>query len=115
MNSAGSERLVQHIRRLAGDPQTAVSDGELLRRYRYAGDQVAFAALMWRHGPMVYPVCQSVLRQRQDTEDACQAAFLVLAQKAGSIRQHEELGGWLQHVAYRIVLKARADNLRGVV
>ena len=32
--------------------------------------------------------------------------------KAGSIRRHKGLGGWLQRVAYRVALKARADNLR---
>ncbi len=61
---------------------------------------------------MVFSVCQSVLRQRNDAEDAFQAAFLILAQKAGSIRRHEGLGGWLQRVAYRVALKARADNFR---
>jgi RNA polymerase sigma factor (sigma-70 family) len=67
---------------------------------------------MRRHGPMVFSVCQSVLRQRDDDEDAFQAAFLILSRKAGSVRRHEGLGGWLQRVAYRVALKARADNLR---
>jgi RNA polymerase sigma factor (sigma-70 family) len=61
---------------------------------------------------MVYAVCQSVLRQRHDAEDAFQAAFLILAQKASSIRQHDGLAGWLQRVAYHVALKARADNAR---
>jgi RNA polymerase sigma factor (sigma-70 family) len=112
MNTADSQRLLQHIRRLAGDPSGAPSDGELLQRYLVARDEAAFAALMRRHGPMVFSVCQSVLRQRDDAEDAFQAAFLILARKAGSVRRHEGLGGWLQRVAYRVALKARADNLR---
>jgi RNA polymerase sigma factor (sigma-70 family) len=61
---------------------------------------------------MVFSVCQSVLRQRHDAEDAFQAAFFILAQKAGSIRRHEGLAGWLQRVAYRVALKARTDHLR---
>jgi RNA polymerase sigma factor (sigma-70 family) len=112
MNTADSHRLLQHIRRLAGDPSGTPSDGELLQRYLADRDEAAFATLMRRHGPMVFSVCQSVLRQRDDAEDAFQAAFLILAQKAGSIRRHEGLGGWLQRVAYRVALKARADNLR---
>src|SRR5579875_2276608 len=112
MNAANSERLVQNIRRLDGDPPGTPSDGELLRRYRETRDQAAFAMLMRRHGPMVFSVCQSVLRQSQDAEDAFQATFLILMQKAGSIRQQHGLGGWLQRVAYRVALRARANSLR---
>ncbi len=111
MNSANSERLLQYIHRLAGDPPST-SDGELLCRYRDAGDPAAFTALMRQHGPMVYAVCQAVLRQRDDAEDAFQATFLILAQKAASIREQDEVGGWLQRVAYRVALKVRADNAR---
>jgi RNA polymerase sigma factor (sigma-70 family) len=112
MKAADSQRLLQHIRRLADGPQCPPSDGELLRRYLEASDQAAFAALLRRHGTMVLAVCQSVLRQRDDAEDAFQAAFLILARKAGSIRRQEGLGGWLQRVAYRVALKARARNVR---
>jgi RNA polymerase sigma factor (sigma-70 family) len=112
MKAADSQGLLQHIRRLADGPQSPPSDGELLRRYLEAGDQAAFAALLRRHGTMVFAVCHSVLRQRDDAEDAFQAAFLILARKAGSIRRQEGLGGWLQRVAYRVALKARARNVR---
>jgi RNA polymerase sigma factor (sigma-70 family) len=112
MSAADSQRLVQHIRRLAGDPSGTPSDGELLRRYLESREDAAFAALMRRHGPMVFSVCQSVLRQREDAEDAFQAAFLILARKAGSVRRHESLAGWLQRIAYRIALSARTDKLR---
>ncbi|MGH7221773.1 MAG: RNA polymerase sigma factor [Gemmataceae bacterium] len=112
MNAADSQRLFQHIRRLAGDPPNTPCDGELLRRYLERRDDAAFAALVRRHGQMVFSVCQSVLRQRQDAEDAFQATFLILARKAATIRGQDGLGGWLQRVAYRIALKARADQLR---
>jgi DNA-directed RNA polymerase specialized sigma24 family protein len=93
MNAADSQRLLQHICRLADGFQSTPSDGELLRRYLIARDQEAFAALVRRHGPMVFAVCQAVLRQRDDAEDAFQAAFLILARKAGSIRRQQALGG----------------------
>jgi RNA polymerase sigma factor (sigma-70 family) len=112
MNATDNQRLLQHIRRLAGDPADTLSDAELLRRYLTDSEEAAFTALVRRHGPMVFAVCQSVLRQRDDAEDAFQAAFLILARKAGSIRRQEGLGGWLQRVAYRVALKARADHLR---
>src|SRR5262249_34010422 len=39
-------------------------------------------------------------------EDAFQATFIVLLQKAPSIRRRQALGGWLAGVAHRVALKA---------
>src|SRR5262245_55520710 len=70
-------------------------------------DEAAFAELIRRHGPMVLSTCRHVLRHEQDAEDAFQAAFLVLARKAGSIRKHDSVGGWLYQVAFRLSLRTR--------
>jgi RNA polymerase sigma factor (sigma-70 family) len=85
------------------------SDADLLARFVARRDETAFELLLWRHERMVHGVCRRLLQGEQDAEDACQATFLTLACKAGSIGQHEALGGWLYRVAYRIVLRARAD------
>jgi RNA polymerase sigma factor (sigma-70 family) len=87
-------------------------DGQLLDSFVTQGDQVAFEALVRRHGPMVLGVCQRVLRQAEDAEDAFQAAFLVLARKAGSVRPREQVGNWLYGVAYRTALKSRTAAAR---
>src|SRR5262249_34479778 len=112
MSATNAERILQHIRRIAGEQEPPPPDAELLRRYLVARDESAFAALVRRHGPMVLAVCRSVLRQRDDAEDALQATFLVLARKAGSLRRPEALSSFLHGVAYRVALKARADRIR---
>src|SRR5262249_10552048 len=53
-------------------------DHELVERFVAHHAEDALAALMQRHGPMVWRVCHQVLRHAQDAEDAFQATFLVL-------------------------------------
>ena len=85
----GSLKTVYESGAVAG-----LSDGELLARFvarrereRDAAAELAFEALVARHGPMVLRVCRALLRDPHDAEDAAQATFLVLARKAGSVRK----------------------------
>jgi RNA polymerase sigma factor (sigma-70 family) len=111
--SCGPLRVVlHHLHRLTGRADAGVSDAQLLQRFAAGRDEAAFELLLWRHGPMVRGVCRRMLRHAQDAEDACQATFLVLVRKAGSIGRHESLAGWLYRVAYRVALRARDAAIR---
>src|SRR5262249_42360824 len=50
-----------------------LTDAQLLDRYATRGDETAFAALVQRHGPMVLRVCEALLLEPNDAQDACQA------------------------------------------
>jgi RNA polymerase sigma factor (sigma-70 family) len=99
--------VLRHVQRIAGPPERAQTDAQLLERFLAGRDEAAFGALVERHGRMVLGVCRHVLRQRQDAEDAFQATFLVLARRAASIRKGSALASWLYGVAYRIASNSR--------
>jgi RNA polymerase sigma factor (sigma-70 family) len=104
--------VLQHIRTAATGASPEHTDGELLRAFLDSNDPVAFAAIVRRHGPLVLRVCRHALRHEQDAEDVCQATFLILAQRAASIRKTESLASWLHGVALRMATNARRTAAR---
>ncbi len=91
-----------------------VTDEQLLERFVAGGEgsEAAFGVLVTRHGPMVRQVGRRVLSNSHDAEDTFQATFLVLALKAGRLRQPDRLSNWLYGVALRIALKPKAGAAR---
>jgi RNA polymerase sigma factor (sigma-70 family) len=87
-------------------------DDELVRRFVMERDEHSFAALVRRHGPMVWGVCRRVLRDEHLAEDAFQAAFVVLARRAAAISPPGAVAGWLHGVAFRVAKDARRSALR---
>ncbi len=97
-------------KRPGASPEPEMDDGQLLGRFNTRDEdsaEAAFAALIRRHGPMVLRVCDQVLGDTHDAEDAFQASFLVLARRSGSIRRPELLGNWLYGVALRTAKEAK--------
>jgi RNA polymerase sigma factor (sigma-70 family) len=88
------------------------TDGELLMRFVRQRDHGAFAQIVERHGRLVWMICRQVLRHHQDVEDAFQATFLILAERAQTIRASDSAAAWLFGVAQRTSLAARRKRSR---
>jgi RNA polymerase sigma factor (sigma-70 family) len=106
----------RHLRTLFNVGVTAgLTDGELLERFLTASGEaaeMAFAALMERHGPMVYRTCRGVLGDDHEAQDAFQATFLVLVRRSRTLWVRDSLGPWLHRVAGRAAAHARAAGAR---
>jgi RNA polymerase sigma factor (sigma-70 family) len=110
MHHEATRAAVRLIHKLAGnEPRT---DAELVAEFTRQGSEHAFAALVRRHGPMVLRLCRRLLGSEPDAEDVFQATFLVLAEKAGSLRKFDAVGPWLFGVASRLARKHRARQQR---
>jgi RNA polymerase sigma factor (sigma-70 family) len=104
--------VMQQLRRTVLLQEGAgLTDGQLLGCFIDHRDDAAFAALVRRHGPMVWGVCRRLLNQH-DAEDAFQATFLVLVRKATAIVPRERVANWLYGVAYQTALQARRTAAR---
>ena len=113
MATSHTSKVIQHLRRavLLRDG-AGMTDGQLLGCFLTQRDDAAFAALVRRHGPMVWGVCRRVLRNYHDAEDAFQATFLVLVRKAATVEPKGMVANWLYGVAYQTALKARSVAAR---
>jgi RNA polymerase sigma factor (sigma-70 family) len=113
MPGGDSATVLRRVEVLFRDGTVAgLSDGQLLDRFVAGRDESAFEALVARHGPMVLSLCRRLLRDPHDGEEAFQAAFLVLARKADSIRDRDRVGPWLYRVAHRVAARLRAREAR---
>jgi RNA polymerase sigma factor (sigma-70 family) len=94
-----------------------IADAELLARYADQRTEAAFAELVQRHLGLVY---SAALRQvHGDThlaQDVAQLVFTDLARKAGQLRHHAVLTGWLytstRYAALQAIRSARRRQRR---
>jgi len=94
-------------------PPDAPSDArELLSRFAVTGEQEPFEEVVRRYGGMVYNLCYEVTGNRQDAEDAVQAAFMSLALQVRGGQTIQAIGPWLQQVARRMSLDINRSRKR---
>ncbi len=117
MQNRKTSSALPHLRAVLTDGSTTgFSDRQLLERFAderarsveaSQAAELAFEALVIRHGAMVWGICRRVLGDVHEAEDAFQATFLLLARKAGSLHVDDTLGRWLYGVAHRVAVRAR--------
>jgi RNA polymerase sigma factor (sigma-70 family) len=116
MAKAQQASALRHVELLFNAGTTiGLSDRQLLERFLDQGDgprNLAFAALIERHGPMVRRVCRSILRSEHAADDAFQATFLILIRRAGSLWVQDSIGPWLHQVAYRVAYHVQSTEAR---
>jgi RNA polymerase sigma factor (sigma-70 family) len=100
-------RLIENLRRFVLADGAGRTDGQLLDSFIQHNDSAALAALVRRHGPMVWGVCRRMLRAHHDAEDAFQATFLILVQKAATLPDTDMVGNWLYGVAHQTAVRMR--------
>lgn len=80
-----------------------------------AGDQEAFRTLVDRESQAVISVCQRIVRDPVEAQDAAQDAFVRAYRALATYRGDGSFGAWLRRIAVRVAvarLAARPDVIR---
>jgi RNA polymerase sigma factor (sigma-70 family) len=83
-----------------------MEDRQLLDEFAKRHSQNAFRELVERHLPVVYSAALRMVRDSHLAEDVAQTVFATLAQKAGTIRPPQVLGGWLYNTTRYVAMHA---------
>ncbi|HOW68903.1 MAG TPA: sigma factor [Candidatus Paceibacterota bacterium] len=92
-----------------------MNDWQVLQDYVTGASEQAFSELMDRHLGLVFSTAFRVLGNTQAAEDATQAVFCLLANKARDLPPGTLLVGWLYQTAFFIASRQKQSdrNLRG--
>src|SRR5580700_4910617 len=72
-----------------------IDDKALLRAFAREGSEAAFRCLVERHSGWVYAAAFRQLRDANLAEDATQAVFVLLCQRAKKMKPQQKVSGWL--------------------
>ncbi len=98
--------------RNAALPLSAVSDEELLERYRQNRDRRAFEEIVKRYQGELYSYLRRYLGDGALAEDAFQATFLQLHLKCNTFQRGRKLRPWLYTIATNQAIDAQRRNKR---
>ena len=117
MTNAPTQAFTDHMQVLFGVGTCAgLTDGQLLERFMAGRDEageLAFEALVTRHGPMVMRVCRNVLDDPSRRSRCLSGRLSGSAQgERNAIRNRESVGSWLYGVAVRVTARARVAAIR---
>src|SRR5437764_15300025 len=73
----------------------STDDSALLREFAETNPEDAFAALVTKHINLVYSVAMRSVGNPSAAEEITQAVFIILARKAGQLRNGSALSSWL--------------------
>src|SRR5690242_18066302 len=89
------------------------TDNELLDRYSRNSDESAFRELVDRHLALAFSAAmRQAWNDHEMAKDITQAAFAELAHKAGKLRRHPVLAGWLYNCVCNKASSAMRAELR---
>src|SRR6185369_13321374 len=80
-------------------------DGQLLQQFVAEKSEAAFRLLVERHSHWLYSVCLRRLGDSALAEDATQAVFIALAQRAPALVKEKTISPWLHQAARFCALK----------
>ncbi|MEQ2008155.1 MAG: sigma-70 family RNA polymerase sigma factor [Limisphaerales bacterium] len=90
----------------------SMDDQALLRNFACDRSEAAFAALVERYVNLVWSSARRQVRDASLADEIASAVFLVLAQKAGSLRDGTILSGWLLRTTRFIAANALRREVR---
>jgi RNA polymerase sigma factor (sigma-70 family) len=89
-----------------------MNDWELLKEFAATGSDSAFERLVSRYGGLVHSVALRDVRDPHRAQDVAQAVFILLAQRAGNLREGTVLSGWLFRTTRFVAQRANRSEQR---